>query len=122
MHLKNSLAIYDSERDRDFAFRFGQDTGVSATIILALTLWPLGEIKWASQCADKATTQAAMSTHVATEAFAHGYKSLFEMMRAGCWLRLARRRSASWPCTRACDAAMAGNRHIHARLGAMAFW
>jgi predicted ATPase len=81
MHLKNSLAIYDSERDRDFAFRFGQDTGVSATIILALTLWPLGEIKWASQCADKATTQAAMSTHVATEAFAHGYKSLFEMMR-----------------------------------------
>jgi class 3 adenylate cyclase/predicted ATPase len=88
MHLKNSLAIYDSERDRDFAFRFGQDTGVSAMIILSLTLWPLGEINWASQCADKATTQAAMSTHVATEAFAHGYKSLFEMMRrdAGCAL------------------------------------
>ena len=42
MHLKNSLAIYDSERDRDFAFRFGQDTGVSAMIILSLTLWPLG--------------------------------------------------------------------------------
>ena len=88
MHLKNSLAIYDSERDRDFAFRFGQDTGVSAMIILSLTLWPLGQIKWASQCADKATTQDAMSTHVATEAFAHGYKSLFEMMRrdAGCAL------------------------------------
>jgi class 3 adenylate cyclase/predicted ATPase len=80
-HLENSLAIYDSERDRDFAFRFGQDTGVSATIVLALTLWPLGDIKRASQCADEATTQAAMSTHVATEAFAHGYKSLFEMMR-----------------------------------------
>ena len=88
MHLENSLAIYDSERDRDFAFRFGQDTGVSAMIILALTLWPLGEIKRASQCADEATTQAALSTHVATEAFAHGYKSLFEMMRrdAGCAL------------------------------------
>ena len=88
MHLENSLAIYDSERDRDFAFRFGQDTGVSAMIILALTLWPLGEIKGASQCADEATTQAALSTHVATEAFAHGYKSLFEMMRrdAGCAL------------------------------------
>jgi class 3 adenylate cyclase/predicted ATPase len=88
MHLKNSLAIYDRERDRDFAFRFGQDTGVSAMIILSLTLWPLGEINWASQFADKATTQAAMSTHVATEAFAHGYKSLFEMMRrdAGCAL------------------------------------
>ncbi len=88
MHLENSLAIYDSERDRDFAFRFGQDTGVSAMIILALTLWPLGEIEGASQRADEATTQAALSTHVATEAFAHGYKSLFEMMRrdAGCAL------------------------------------
>jgi class 3 adenylate cyclase/predicted ATPase len=81
MHLENSLAIYDSERDRDFAFRFGQDTGVSAMIVLALTLWPLGEIKGASQRADEATTQAALRTHVATKAFAHGYKSLFEMMR-----------------------------------------
>jgi hypothetical protein len=34
MHLKNSLAIYDNERDRDFGFRFGQDTGVSATSFL----------------------------------------------------------------------------------------
>jgi predicted ATPase len=81
MHLENSLAIYNTERDRDFAFRFGQDSGVSAMIVLALTLWPLGEIKRASQYADEATTQAARSTHVATEAFAHGFKSLFEMMR-----------------------------------------
>jgi class 3 adenylate cyclase/predicted ATPase len=86
MHLENSLAIYNSERDRDFAFRFGQDSGVSAMIVLALTLWPLGEIKRASQYAEEAITQAARSAHVATEAFAHGFKSLFEMMRrdAGC--------------------------------------
>jgi predicted ATPase len=88
MHLENSLTIYNSERDRDFAFRFGQDSGVSAMIVLALTLWPLGEINRASQYADEATTQAARSTHVATQAFAHGFKSLFEMMRrdAGCAL------------------------------------
>ena len=88
MHLENSLAIYNSERDRDFAFRFGQDSGVSAMIVLALTLWPLGEIDRASQYAVEATTQAARSTHVATQAFAHGFKSLFEMMRrdAGCAL------------------------------------
>ena len=61
MHLENSLAIYNSERDRDFAFRFGQDSGVSAMIVLALTLWPLGEIKRASQYAEEAITQAAMS-------------------------------------------------------------
>jgi predicted ATPase len=88
MHLENSLAIYNSERDRDFAFRFGQDSGVSATIVLALTLWPLGEINRASRYAVEATTQAARSTHVATQAFAHGFRSLFEMMRrdAGCAL------------------------------------
>ena len=88
LHLENSLAIYNTERDREFAFRFGQDSGVSAMIVLALTLWPLGEIKRASQYADEATTQAARSTHVATVAFAHGFKSLFEMMRrdAGCAL------------------------------------
>ena len=86
MHLENSLAIHNSERDRDFAFRFGQDSGVSAMIVLALTLWPLGEIDRASHYAVEATTQAAPSTHVATQAFAHGFKSLFEMMRrdAGC--------------------------------------
>jgi predicted ATPase len=89
VHLENSLAIYNSVRDRDFAFRFGQDSGVSAMIVLALTLWPLGEINSAWRCADEATRQAARSTHVATLAFAHGYKSLFEMMRgdAGCALQ-----------------------------------
>ena len=85
LHLENSLAIYNTERDREFAFRFGQDSGVSAMIVLALTLWPLGEIKRASQYADEATTQAARSTHVATLALLT-VQSLFEMMRrdAGC--------------------------------------
>jgi predicted ATPase len=80
-HLESSLAIYDSNRDREFAFRFGQDSGVSAMIVLALTLWPLGEISLALQYAEQATTQATRRVHVATMAFAHGFKSLFEMMR-----------------------------------------
>jgi predicted ATPase len=85
-HLETSLAIYDSERDRDLAFRFAQDTGVSAMIVLALTLWPLGEIDSAGRCAEKAVAQAVRSEHIATLAFAKGFKSLFEMMRrdAGC--------------------------------------
>jgi class 3 adenylate cyclase/predicted ATPase len=80
-HLERTLSIYDSERDHDFAFRFGQDVGVSAMIGLALTLWPLGDISSASQYADKATMQASRTAHVATMAFAHGFRSLFEMMR-----------------------------------------
>jgi hypothetical protein len=42
-HLEKSLSIYDRERDHDLAFRFAQDTSVSALIVLAMTLWPLGE-------------------------------------------------------------------------------
>jgi predicted ATPase len=72
--------------DRDLAFRFAQDSGVSAMIFLALTLWPLGEIDSARRCAEKSLTQAVRGKHIATAAFAQGFKSLFEMMRrdAGC--------------------------------------
>jgi len=80
-YLEKSLAIYDSERDHDLAFRFAQDTGVSALIVLALTLWPLGETDRAGQCAEQAVVRAVESNQVATLAFAHGYKTLFEMMR-----------------------------------------
>ena len=85
-HLETSLAIYDGERDRDLALRFAQDTGVSAMIVLALTLWPLGEIDSARRSAEKAVALAVLSKHIATLAFAQGFKSLFEMMRrdAGC--------------------------------------
>jgi predicted ATPase len=80
-YLEKSLAIYDGERDHDLAFRFAQDTGVSALIVLALTLWPLGETDRAGQCAEQAVARAVEGNQVATLAFAHGYKTLFEMMR-----------------------------------------
>ena len=80
-HLERSLSIYNSERDHELAFRFAQDTGVSALIVLGMTLWPLGETGRASECAEQAVTRAVESKQIATLAFAHGYKVLFEMMR-----------------------------------------
>ena len=44
-HLERALALFQSGRDDDMAFRFGQDLGVSAMAYLALVLWPLGEIE-----------------------------------------------------------------------------
>ena len=41
-HFECALALYDGERDRPLAFRFGQDLAVPAMGFLALTLWPLG--------------------------------------------------------------------------------
>lgn len=80
-YLERSLSIYDGERDHDLALRFAQDTGVSALVVLAMTLWPLGEIGRAVQCARQAIARAVETRHVATLAFAYGYKALFEMMR-----------------------------------------
>ena len=80
-YLERSLSIYDGERDHDLALRFAQDTGVSALVVLAMTLWPLGEIGRAGQCAKQAIARAVETKHVATLAFAYGYKALFEMMR-----------------------------------------
>src|SRR4029079_9096688 len=56
-YLEKSLAIYDSARHHDLAFRFAQDPGVSALIVLALTLWPLGEPDRAGQCAEQAVVR-----------------------------------------------------------------
>ena len=81
MNLESSLALYDSERDHDLAFSFGQDSGVSAMIVLAWTLWALGEISSALRRAEEATAQADRNAHVATMAFAHGFRSLFDLMR-----------------------------------------
>ena len=38
-HLEEAARIYDPERDRDAKFRFGVDTGASATLFLAHTRW-----------------------------------------------------------------------------------
>jgi class 3 adenylate cyclase/predicted ATPase len=81
VHFEHALAIYDPTRDRELAFRFGQDTGIAAKIFLALTLWPLGEIDRARSCAEEAISQAAQCGHVPTLCYAHSFKCHFEALR-----------------------------------------
>ena len=69
--LEKSLATFDRERDRDLAFRFVQDIGVSATIHLAKTLWAQGEIHRASDLAIASLEQADQTGHVATIVYAY---------------------------------------------------
>ena len=80
-HLDRALAIFDPERDRDLAFRFGQDIGVSFMNYLALALWPMGEIERARELENAAVARARETDHVATLAYATGYRAIFEMMR-----------------------------------------
>ncbi len=58
-HFEKAAAIFDPERDRDLAFRFGQDVGVSATVYLAIALFPLGEVDRARELADATAARIA---------------------------------------------------------------
>ena len=44
-HLERALALFQPGRDDDLAFRFGHDAGVGAMLYLALTSWPLGDVR-----------------------------------------------------------------------------
>ena len=81
-HLEQSLALFDPERDRDLAFRFGQDLGVAAMNYIALTLWPTGEIARALKLQAAATQRARETRHLHTIAYAVSYRAVFEAMRS----------------------------------------
>ena len=80
-HLEAAARIYHPERDRDAKFRFGVDTGASATLFLAHTRWQLGEIGPAQELIEEAVVRAVKSAHGATQTNAYYYKALFEIFR-----------------------------------------
>jgi predicted ATPase len=79
--LERSLSLYDPARDRDLAYRFGQDIGVPFMNYLAFAVWPLGEITRAQQLQADAVSLARRTEHVPTLAYEATYRALFEMMR-----------------------------------------
>ena len=80
-HLERALALFQPGRDDDLAFRFGQDTGVVAMTLLALALWPLGEVDQAISLIDRMQTRMAGLTHVGTLALGRMQAAMFELMR-----------------------------------------
>ncbi len=80
-HLERALALFQSGRDDDLAFRFGPDPGAAALICSAIALWPLGEVERAISLAESAQTRLAAVTHAGTLAFGRQHLALFELMR-----------------------------------------
>jgi hypothetical protein len=78
---ERALAIFDSERDSDLAFRFGHDAGVGAMTYQALALWPLGEVDDALRLIADAQARTSRITHIATLAYAYVHAAMFEIMR-----------------------------------------
>jgi len=79
-HLEQAVAIFDPERDRDLAFRFGQDVGVSAMVYLAIVLWPLGEVERARALVDATATRIAELGHLATSTYGLMHGAMFEII------------------------------------------
>jgi predicted ATPase len=92
-HLEEAARIYDPERDRDAKFRFGVDTGASATLFLAHTRWQLGEIGRAQELIEEAVVRAVESAHGATQTNVYYYKALFEIFRGDAAAALSAGRS-----------------------------
>ena len=60
-HFEQALRIFDPQRDREAKFRFGHDTGVAATLQLALTNWLLGKAGPARRLIEAAIARALES-------------------------------------------------------------
>ena len=79
-HLEQAVAIFDPERDRDLAFRFGQDVGVSAMVYLAIALWPLGQVDRAREIADATAARIGKLSHLATSTYGLMHCAMFEII------------------------------------------
>jgi predicted ATPase len=79
--LERSLALFNPERDRELAFRFGQDIGAAFMTCLAFALWPLGETARAQKLQADAVSRAREIEHIPTIAYEATYRATFEMMR-----------------------------------------
>ena len=79
--LQRALAVFDPERDRDLALRFGYDGGVVAAAYLLLVLWPLGEFELARRLFGEMSERLMGITHAGTVALATTIQAVFELTR-----------------------------------------
>lgn len=76
-HLLMAISMDDPNQHRVLALRFGQDPGITARIILARTLWILGEVEQAETMAQEAIVMARAIEHPYTLVFALVFLSRF---------------------------------------------
>ena len=119
-HLEQALAIFDPERDRDLAFRFGQDVGVSAMVYLAIVLWPLGEVDRARELVDATAARIAELGHLATSTYGIDAQCHVRDHRPECRPRRASGQSAFQRRARAWDRPVDRFRGLPGSLGGIA--
>jgi predicted ATPase len=80
-NLVEALHIYDPERDREAAFRFGTHTDAIASACLAITKWQLGAVGPVRALIEEAVAHAIETGHVPTLVVTYFYKAHFEIVR-----------------------------------------
>ncbi len=80
--LERALALFVPGRDDDLAFRFGQDSGVTVMLYLALTLWPLGDTRRAISVVADAETRMSDLALIGTRVFGKWHVTMFELIEA----------------------------------------
>jgi hypothetical protein len=70
-HLETATSLYRPEEHRDSAFRYGQDSGVSAFAQLSWALWHRGYPDQSARAADRALALSRQLGHAHTLAYAH---------------------------------------------------
>ena len=78
-----ALAIYDPdpERDREARFRFGFDNRATASALLAITKWLLGEVGPALALIEEAVAHALETGNIPSLVHTYRYKAHLEMVR-----------------------------------------
>jgi tetratricopeptide (TPR) repeat protein len=80
-HFECALALFAPGRDDDLAFRFGHDPGVAATLFLALTIWPLGDVTGAIALVERAQKRMEHISHASSRANGKMHAAMFELAR-----------------------------------------
>jgi tetratricopeptide (TPR) repeat protein len=80
-HLEHALSLFRPGRDDDLAFRFGHDAGVGVMLLLAIAVWPMGEVERAISLVEGAHQRIAGLAHAASRAYGRMHAAIFELMR-----------------------------------------
>jgi len=75
-HFETAASLYRPDEHRDFAFRYGQDIGVSAFVHLSLALWHRGYPDQSARAADRALAYSRQLGHAHTLAHAFWYAGI----------------------------------------------
>lgn len=76
-HLLTAISLDDPNQHRSMALRYGQDPGITARIMLARTVWILGDVEQAETLALEAIEMVRVAQHPYTLVFALVFLSRF---------------------------------------------